>query len=211
MGTKLTDAFAKYGFCVAIRGAEGGGKVEGLPAFTFTSDDGDKDLKCPTELGITDRREAELSKLGFLPLCHYKNTDYSVFFGGQTTQKPKKYDRPEATANAAISARMPYLMATSRFAHYLKVMARDMIGSFKEAGNIEDDLNRWIRNYVNANEKAGQETKAKFPLREAKVEVKEIPGAPGSYNAQVWMRPWLQMEELTAALSMVASLPKGKG
>jgi type VI secretion system protein ImpC len=211
MGTKLTDAFAKYGLCVAIRGAEGGGKVEGLPAFTFTSDDGDKDLKCPTELGITDRREAELSKLGFLPLCHYKNTDYAVFFGGQTTQKPKKYDRPEATANAAISARMPYLMATSRFAHYLKVMARDMIGSFKEAGNIEDDLNRWIRNYVNANEKAGQETKAKFPLREAKVEVKEIPGAPGSYNAQVWMRPWLQFEELTAALSMVASLPKGKG
>jgi type VI secretion system protein ImpC len=211
MGTKLTDAFAKYGLCVAIRGAEGGGKVEGLPAFTFTSDDGDKDLKCPTELGITDRREAELSKLGFLPLCHYKNTDYAVFFGGQTTQKPKKYDRPEATANAAISARMPYLMATSRFAHYLKVMARDMIGSFKEAGNIEDDLNRWIRNYVNSNEKAGQETKAKFPLREAKVEVKEIPGAPGSYNAQVWMRPWLQFEELTAALSMVASLPKGKG
>jgi type VI secretion system protein ImpC len=211
MGTKLTDAYAKYGICVAIRGAEGGGKVEGLPAFVFKSDDGDSDLKCPTELGITDRREAELSKLGFLPLCHYKNTDYAVFFGGQTTQKPKKYDRPEATANAAISARMPYIMATSRFAHYLKVMARDMIGSFKEAGNIEDDLNRWIKNYVNSNEKAGQETKAKYPLREAKVEVKEIPGAPGSYNAQVWMRPWLQFEELTASLSMVASLPKAKG
>ncbi|HZW34959.1 MAG TPA: type VI secretion system contractile sheath large subunit [Isosphaeraceae bacterium] len=211
MGTKLTDAFAKYGICVAIRGAEGGGKVEGLPAFTFTSDDGDKDLKCPTELGITDRREAELSKLGFLPLCHYKNTDYAVFFGGQTAQKPKKFDRPEATANAAISARMPYIMATSRFAHYLKVMARDMIGSFKEAGNIEDDLNRWIKNYVNSNEKAGQETKAKYPLREAKVAVKEVPGAPGSYTAQVWMRPWLQFEELTAALSMVANLPKAQG
>jgi type VI secretion system protein ImpC len=211
MGARLTDAYSKHGLCVAIRGAEGGGKVEGLPAFTFTSDDGDRDLKCPTELGITDRREAELGKLGFLPLCHYKNTDYAVFFGGQTTQKPKKYDRPEATANAAISARMPYLMATSRFAHYLKVMARDMIGSFKEASNIEDDLNRWIKNYVNSNEKAGQETKAKFPLREARVEVKEIPGAPGSYNAQCWMRPWLQFEELTAALSMVASLPKPKG
>ena len=138
LGTRMTDAFAKYGFCTAIRGAEGGGKVEGLPAFVFTSDDGDRDLKCPTEIGITDRRENELSKLGFLPLCHYKNTDYAVFFGGQTTQKPKKYDRPEATANAAISARLPYIMATSRFAHYLKVMARDWIGCFKEAAGTRD-------------------------------------------------------------------------
>jgi type VI secretion system protein ImpC len=132
LGTRMTDSFAKSGFCVAIRGAEGGGKVEGLPAHVFTSDDGDPDLKCPTEIGITDRREAELSKLGFLPLCHYKNTDYAVFFGAQTAQKPKKYDKPEATANAAISARLPYIMATSRFAHYLKVMARDKIGSFME-------------------------------------------------------------------------------
>jgi type VI secretion system protein ImpC len=211
MGTKMTDAFAKYGFCTAIRGAEGGGKVEGLPAFIFTSDDGDKDLKCPTEIGITDRREAELSKLGFLPLCHYKNTDYSVFFGGQTTQKPKKYDRPEATANAAISARLPYMMATSRFAHYLKVMARDWIGSFKEAGDVENDLNRWIKNYVNASETSGQETRAKYPLREAKVVVKEIPGQPGSYNAIAWMRPWLQFEELTTSMRMVASIPKTAG
>lgn len=208
MGVRFTDAFAKYGFCTAIRGAEGGGKVEGLPAFVFTSDDGDKDLKCPTEIGITDRRESELGKLGFLPLSHYKNTDYAVFFGGQTTQKPKKYDRPEATANAAISARLPYIMATSRFAHYLKVMARDMIGSFKEASNVEDDLNRWIKNYVNGNEKAGQEMKAKFPLREAKVVVQEIPGQPGSYNAVCWMRPWLQFEELTTSMRMVASIPK---
>lgn len=211
MGTKMTDAFAKYGFCTAIRGAEGGGKVEGLPAFIFTSDDGDKDLKCPTEIGITDRREAELSKLGFLPLCHYKNTDYSVFFGGQTTQKPKKYDRPEATANAAISARLPYMMATSRFAHYLKVMARDWIGSFKEAADVENELNRWIKNYVNASETSGQETRAKYPLREAKVVVQEIPGQPGSYNAIAWMRPWLQFEELTTSMRMVASIPKTAG
>jgi type VI secretion system protein ImpC len=208
MGTKLTDAFAKYSFCVAIRGAEGGGKVEGLPAHVFTSDDGDADLKCPTEIGITDRREAELSKLGLLPLCHYKNTDYAVFFGAQTVQKPKKYDRPEATANAAISARLPYIMATSRFAHYLKVMARDKIGSFMEASNCEDWLNRWIMNYVNSNEKSGQETKAKYPLRDAKVQVKEIPGKPGSYNAVAYLRPWLQLEELTASLRMVARIPK---
>ena len=208
MGTKLTDAFSQYGWCTAIRGAEGGGKVDNLPSHVFTSDDGDPDQKCPTEIGITDRREAELSKLGFLPLCHYKNTDYAVFFGAQTTQKPKKYDRPEATANAAISARLPYIMATSRFAHYLKVMARDKIGSFMEASDCEVWLNRWIQNYVNADAGAGQEMKAKYPLAEAKVQVKEIPGAPGSYNAVAYMRPWLQMEELTTSMRMVARIPQ---
>lgn len=208
MGTRLTDSFAKSGFCVAIRGAEGGGKVENLPSHIFTSDDGDLDAKCPTEIGITDRREFELSNQGFLPLCHYRNTDYAVFFGAQSTQKPKKYDRPEATANAAISARLPYLMATSRFAHYLKVMARDKIGSFMEASDVERWLNRWIMNYVNTNPDAGQETKAKYPLREAKVEVKEIPGKPGSYNAIAYMRPWLQMEELTTSMRMVARIPQ---
>ncbi len=207
MGTKLTDAFAKYNFCTMIRGAEGGGKVEGLPAHVFLSDDGDADLKCPTEIGITDRREAELSKVGFLPLCHYKNTDYAVFFGAQTAQKPKKYDRPDATANAAISARLPYIMATSRFAHYLKVMARDKIGSFMEASDCEAWLNRWINNYVNGSPEAGPEMKARYPLREAKVEVKEIPGKPGSYNAVAYLRPWLQLEELTASLRMVARIP----
>jgi type VI secretion system protein ImpC len=208
MGTKLTDAFSKYGWCTAIRGAEGGGKVEGLPAHIFQADDGDMDLKCPTEIAITDRREAELSKLGFLPLCHYKNTDYAVFFGAQTTQKPKKYDRPEATANAAISARLPYLMATSRFAHYLKVIARDKIGSFMEADECQAWLDRWIHNYVSADPKPSQDAKARYPLREAKVEVKEIPGQPGSYNAIAWMRPWLQLEELTTSLRMVARIPK---
>jgi type VI secretion system protein ImpC len=208
MGTRLTDAFAQTGFCVAIRGAEGGGKVENLPFHVFTSDDGDLDAKCPTEIGITDRREFELSNLGFQPLSHYKNTDYAVFFGAQSTQKPKKYDRPEATANAAISARLPYLMATSRFAHYLKVMARDKIGSFMEATDVEAWLNRWINNYVNSNESAGQEMKARFPLREARVEVREIPGRPGSYNAIAYLRPWLQMEELTTSMRLVARIPK---
>ncbi|MGA8197112.1 MAG: type VI secretion system contractile sheath large subunit [Acetobacteraceae bacterium] len=207
LGTKLTDAFAKFGFCTAIRGAEGGGKVENLPYHVFTSDDGDLDAKCPTEIAITDRREFELSNLGFLPLCHYKNTDYSVFFGAQSVQKPKKYDRPEATSNAAISARLPYIMATSRFAHYLKVMARDKIGSFMEASDVERWLNRWINNYVNGNENAGQEMKARFPLREARIDVREIPGKPGSYNAIAYLRPWLQMEELTTSLRMVARIP----
>ncbi|WP_404365736.1 type VI secretion system contractile sheath large subunit [Marinobacter sp.] len=208
LGTRMTQAFAKYGFCTAIRGAEGGGKVEGLPTHIFKSDDGDPDLKCPTEIGITDRREAELSKLGFLPLSHYKNTDYAVFFGAQSCQKPKIYDNPDATANAAISARLPYMMATSRFAHYLKVMARDKIGSFMEAEDVESWLNRWILGYVNASEGGGQEIRAKFPLADAKVQVREIPGRPGSYNAIAWLRPWLQMEELTTSLRLVAKIPE---
>lgn len=207
LAARMTDAFAQYGWCTAIRGAEGGGKVSNLPTHVFQSDDGDLDTQCPTEIGITDRREKELSDLGFLPLCHYKNTDYSVFFGAQTTQNPKKYDRPEATANAAISARLPYIMATSRFAHYLKVMARDKIGSFMEASDCETWLNRWIKNYVDATEGAGQEARAKYPLREARVEVKEVPGSPGSYSAVAHLRPWLQFEELTTSMRLVARIP----
>ncbi len=208
MGTTLTKSYAEYGWCTSIRGAEGGGKVEGLPSHTFVSDDGDVDQKCPTEIGITDRREAELSKLGFLPLCHYKNTDYAVFFGAQTTQKPKKFDDPAATANSEISARLPYIMATSRIAHFLKVMARDKIGSFMEAGDAEEWLNRWISSYVNASPGASAEMKARFPLAEASIEVKEVPGQPGVYSAIAYMRPWLQMEELSASMRMVASIPK---
>lgn len=207
LGTRLTDAYAKFGWCTAIRGAENGGKVEGLPAHVFTADDGDKDLKCPTEIAITDRREAELSKLGFLPLCHYKNTDYAVFFGAQTAQKAKKYDRPEATANAAISARLPYIMATSRIAHFLKVIARDKIGSFMERQDCEEWLKRWIANYVSTDPHPSDEVKARYPLAEAEIKVEEIPGAPGSYNAVAWLRPWLQLEELTTSLRMVAKIP----
>ncbi|WP_083672015.1 type VI secretion system contractile sheath large subunit [Sphingomonas montana] len=208
MGTKMTAAFSESGWTTAIRGAEGGGKVADLPTHQFVSDDGDLSEQCPTEIAITSRREKELSDLGFLPLSHYKNTDYAVFFGAQTTQKPKKYDRPEATENAAISARLPYIMASSRFAHYLKVMARDKIGSFMEIDDVSTWLNRWILNYVNAAEGGGQEIRAKFPLREGRVEVTAVPGAPGSYNAVAYLRPWLQMEELTASLRLVARIPQ---
>ena len=207
MGAKLTEAFAKYGWCTAIRGREGGGTVSGLPSHIFMDETGAADMKCPTEIALTDRRGAELDKLGFLPLCHYKNEDFAVFFGGQTAQKPKKYDRPEASANAEISARLPYIMATSRIAHYLKVMARDKIGSFMEVKDCEDWLNRWIKGYVNGNPNAGQEMKAKYPLAEARVTVSEIPGKPGSYNAVAHLRPWLQFEELTTSLRMVARIP----
>lgn len=208
MGTNLTRAFAQTNWCTAIRGVENGGKVEGLPVHNFMSDDGDIDSQCPTEIGITDRREAELSKEGFLSLCHFKNTDYSVFFGAQTCQRPKKYDKPDATANAAISARLPYIMASSRIAHYLKCIARDKIGSFLERQDMENFLKRWISNYVLADDKPSPEMKAKYPLAEARISVEEIPGAPGSYNAIAIMRPWLQLEELSTSLRMVAKLPQ---
>lgn len=207
-GAVLTRAFAENGFCTAIRGAEGGGRVDGLPTHVFKSDDGDMDSKCPTEVGITDRREAELSNLGFLPLSHYKNTDYAVFFGGQSVQKPKKYDDPDATANAAISARLPYLMATSRFSHFLKVMARDKIGSSMEAADCEKWLNDWIMNYVNSSKTSSAELRAKKPLAAASITVEEIPGSPGSYNAVAYLQPWLQMEELTTSMRLVAKVPK---
>lgn len=207
LASRLTNAFADYGWCTAIRGAEGGGKVTNLPVHLSTTDDGDIAMQCPTEIAITDRREAELSSLGFLPLSHYKNTDYAVFFGGQTVQKPKVFDLPDATANAAISSRLPYIMATSRIAHYLKVMARDKVGSFMEAEDMEHWLNRWINNYVNASEEGGQDMRAQYPLREAKIQVTPVPGSPGSYNAVAWLRPWLQMEELTTSLRMVARIP----
>ena len=208
LATRLTAAFSEMNWCTAIRGANSGGKVEGLPTHIFKSDDGDTDIKCPTEIAITDRREKELSDLGFMPLSHYKNTDYSVFFGGQTTQKAKEYDKPAATENAAISARLPYIMAASRIGHYLKVMARDNIGSFKEATDVEKWLNEWIMQYVAAEDSPTEETKAKRPLREAKITVAEIPGAPGAYNAVAHLRPFLQMEELNASVRMVTKLPQ---
>lgn len=208
MGTNLTRAFSQTNWCTAIRGVENGGKVEGLPVHNFMSDDGDIDSQCPTEIGITDRREAELSKEGFLSLCHFKNTDYSVFFGAQTCQRPKKYDKADATANAAISARLPYIMASSRIAHYLKCIARDKIGSFLERKDMEDFLRNWIANYVLADDKPSAEMKAKYPLAEAQIDVQEIPGAPGSYNAVALLRPWLQLEELSTSLRMVAKLPQ---
>ena len=208
LGSRLTAAFSDYGFCTAIRGEDSGGKVENLPLHQFTTADGDYDNQCPTEVNIPDRRDAELSRVGFAPLVHYKNTDYAVFFSGQTVQKPKKYDSADETANAEISARLPYIMATARFAHYLKVMARGRVGSFMEASDCEIWLNKWITNYVNDSTAASDEAKARRPLREARVEVEEVAGQPGVYNAVALLRPWLQMEELTASLRMVARIPK---
>jgi type VI secretion system protein ImpC len=207
MTQRITNAFALYGWCAAIRGVEGGGVVAGLPTHTFKTDEGDIALKCPTEIAITDRREKELDGLGFVALCHCKGTDYAAFFGGQTTQKPKLYDTDQANANARISARLPYILAASRFAHYLKVICRDKVGSFQTKETLGTYLNRWINNYVLATDDAGQELKAQYPLREARIDVTDLPANPGAYRAVAFLRPHFQLEELTTSIRLVAELP----
>lgn len=207
LGQRITNAFALHHWCAAIRGVEGGGIVQGLPAHTFRTDEGDIALKCPTEIAITDRREKELNDLGFVSLVHCKGTDYAAFFGGQTANKPKTYSTPQANANAFLSAQLPYILASSRFAHYLKAIMRDKIGSFLTRDNVERFLNDWIANYILLRDDAGQETKAKYPLREARVDVTEVAGKPGSYRAVVFLRPHFQLNELTASLRLVAELP----
>lgn len=211
MGTNITRAFKQFGWCSSIRGTESGGIVQGLPCHTFPTDDGGVDMKCPTEIGITDRREAELAKNGFMPLSHYKNTDYAVFMGAQSLHKPAEYDDPDATANANLGARLPYLFASCRFAHYLKCMVRDKIGSFKERDDMQNWLNKWITQYVTTDPSASEETKARYPLAAAEVKVEEVPGNPGYYRAVFALRPHYQLEGLTVSLRLVSKLPSAKG
>ncbi len=207
MGTCLTEAFSMYGWCVAIRGVEGGGLVQGLPTHTFETDDGEVAMKCPTEVAITDRREKEFADNGFIPLVHCKGTDYAAFFGTQSANKPKKYDSDAANANSRLSTQLQYIFAVSRFAHYLKSMMRDKVGSFMSRKNTEMFLNQWINNYVTDDDNASPATKAQYPLREARVDVAEIPGKPGCYRAVAFLRPHFQLDELSVSLRLVADLP----
>jgi type VI secretion system protein ImpC len=210
LGTRMTNSFSKYGMCVAMRGVEGGGLVEGLPVHNFSTDEGDVVMKCPTEVPITDRREKELSDLGFVPLVHCKGSDYAAFFGVQSAQKPKLYDEPAANANARLSTQLPYIMAVSRFAHYLKAMMREKIGSFMSREQAEAFLNKWIIQYVTPDDSASQDAKSKRPLREASIKVSEVPGKPGVYRAVAFLRPHFQLDELTVSLRLVAELPASK-
>jgi len=207
LGTRMTNSYSMYGMCVAMRGVEGGGLVEGLPTHNFYTDAGDLALKCPTEIPITDRREKELADLGFVPLVHCKDTDYAAFFSVQSCQKPKLYDTDSANANARLSAQLPYIMACSRFAHYLKAMMRDKIGSFMSREEAETFLNRWITRYVTPDDSASPAAKAERPLREARIDVSEVPGKPGVYRAVAFLRPHFQLDELTVSLRLVAELP----
>ncbi len=212
MAANINRSFKMFGWCSRIRGVESGGAVEGLPVHTFPTDDGGVDMKCPTEIAISDRREAELAKNGFMPLLHKKNTDIAAFIGAQSLQKPAEYDDPDASANANLAARLPYLFAISRFAHYLKCIVRDKIGSFKERGDMESWLNSWISQYVLSNpESAGEETKARYPLAAAEVVVEEVEGNPGYYTSKFYLRPHYQLEGLTVSLRLVSKLPSVKG
>ena len=207
LGSKMTQSFSMYGMCVAMRGVEGGGLVEGLPAHTFKTDDGDIDLKSPTEVTMTERRSKELSDLGFVPIEHCKGTDKAAFFSVQSCQKAKLYDTDAANANARLSTQLPYIMAVSRFAHYLKVMMRDKIGSFMSREEAETFLNRWITKYVTPDDSARPAAKAERPLREARIDVTEVPGKPGVYRAVAFLRPHFQLDEITIGLRLVAELP----
>jgi type VI secretion system protein ImpC len=207
LGQQITTAFSLYGWCAAIRGVEGGGLVEGLPLHTFTTPAGDMVAKIPTEVAITDRREKELNDLGFIALCYEKGTDSACFFGGATVQKPQVYTVPAANANAQASALLPYVLAASRFAHYIKQIGREKVGSFQTRTGLEKYLNNWIADYVLLNDDAPQSAKAAYPLREARIDVTEVPGQVGAYNATVFLRPHFQLEELTASIRLVAQLP----
>lgn len=207
LAQRVTNAFALHGWLAAIRGVEGGGLVEGLPAHTFKTDSGDIKLTCPTQVSISDRREKELNDLGFMAILHCKGSDKAAFFGGQTTNQSKIYNTDAANANARISALLPYVLNASRFAHYIKVIMRDKIGSFSTRDGISNFLNNWIGNYVLVDDAASQEMKASYPLRDARVDVTDIPGRPGSYRATVFLRPHFQLEELSTSIRLVAELP----
>ncbi|HHH45654.1 MAG TPA: type VI secretion system contractile sheath large subunit [Thiotrichales bacterium] len=211
MGTNITRAFKLYGWCSRIRGVESGGAVTNLPTYTFPTDDGGVDMKCPTEIAISDRREAELARLGLMPLIHKKNTDFAAFIGAQSLHKPAEYDDPDATANARLAARLPYIFAVSRFAHYLKAIVRDKIGSFKEKEDMERWLNNWIMNYVEPDPaNASEEAKARRPLADAEVRIEENEDDPGYYRAFFYLRPHYQLEGLTVSLRLVSKLPSQK-
>lgn len=208
MAININRAFKLYGWCTSIRGVESGGAVEGLPVHTFPSDDGGVDMKCPTEIAISDRREAELAACGLMPLIHRKNTDTAAFIGAQSLQKPQEYMDPDATSNARLAARLPYLFASCRFAHYLKCMVRDKVGSFKERADMERFLSDWIMNYVILNpENAGETARAMKPLAGAEVKVQEVEGNPGYYSATFHLRPHYQLEGVNISMSLVSRLP----
>jgi len=207
LGRVITRAFELHGWTAAIKGVEGGGLVEGLPAYTYETEDGDISLNCPTQVAITDRREKELNDLGFMAICHCKGSDKAAFFGGQTTNKARQYLSESANKNAQISAMLPYMLASARFAHYIKVMMRERVGTFMTRQNVSDYLNSWITQYVLLDDGAPQAMKARFPLRDARIDVTEVEDKVGAYRATVFLRPHFQLEELTASIRLVAELP----
>ncbi|TPD96867.1 MULTISPECIES: type VI secretion system contractile sheath large subunit [Pantoea] len=208
---RMISAFEDHGWCAAIRGVEGGGLVKSMPVYNYISHTGEKVLQCPTEVAISDRREKELADLGFIPLVYCKGTDYAAFFAVQSANKPRKYDSNLANANARLSNQLQYIMTTSRFAHYLKSIVRDKVGSFMSRTECQNFLQNWINQYVVGSDNVGLHIKASHPLREARIEVVDVPGCPGSYRAVAYLRPHFQLEGLTMSLRLVAELPASAG
>lgn len=212
MAVNINRSFKEYGWCSRIRGIESGGAVEGLPTHTFPSDDGGVDQKCPTEIAISDRRESELAKNGMMPLIHRKNSDIAAFIGAQSLHKPAEYDDPDATANANLAARLPYLFATCRFAHYLKCIVRDKVGSYKSRDDMQSWLQEWVNQYVDFNSATSpEEVKARQPLAAAEVVVEEVEGNPGYYSSKFFLKPHYQLEGLSVSLRLTSKLPSEKG
>jgi type VI secretion system protein ImpC len=213
MAANVNRAFKEWGWCTRIRGVQSGGEVINLPTHTFPTDDGGVDLKCPTEIAISDRREHELAKSGLIPIIHRKNTDKAAFIGAQSVYKAKAYqgkDGVEATASDNLSSRLPYMFAVSRFAHYLKCMVRDKIGSTKEKEELQRWLQEWITEYVDGDPANSSEAiKARKPLAAAKVEIFPNEENPGYYNARFYLRPHYQLEGVDIGMSLVSRLPGG--
>ena len=211
MAVNINRSFKEFGWCSRIRGIESGGAVEGLPVHAFPTDDGGVDIKCPTEIAISDRREAELARSGFMPLIHRKHSDFAAFIGAQSLQKPTEYDDPDASANARLATRLPYLFACCRFAHYLKCIVRDKLGSFKDRDAMERWLQDWIMNYVDGDPAhSSEQTKARRPLAAAEVVIEPVEGDPGYYRSRFYLRPHYQLEGLTVSLRLVSRLPSEK-
>lgn len=211
LASRMISAFEEHGWCAAIRGVEGGGLVKSMPVYNYISQTGEKVLQCPTEVAISDRREKELADLGFIPLVYCKGTDYATFFAVQSANKPRKYDSDLANANARLSSQLQYIMTTSRFAHYLKSIVRDKVGSFMSRTECQNFLQNWINQYVVGSDNVGLNIKASHPLREARIEVVDVPGCPGSYRAIAYLRPHFQLEGLSMSLRLVAELPASAG
>jgi len=211
MAVNINRAYKEFGWCTRIRGVQSGGEVINLPAHTFPTDDGGVDLKCPTEISITDRREAELAKAGLIPIVHRKNSDKAAFIGAQALYKPKAYFGPDgvaATASDNLSARLPYMFAVSRFAHYLKCMIRDKVGSTYEKDALTKWLQEWINQYVDGDPaNSTEQTKARRPLADARVDIYEHEENPGYYSAKFYLRPHYQLEGVDVGLSLVSRLP----
>lgn len=211
MAANITRAYKLYGWCSRIRGVESGGAVENLSTYTFPTDKGGYASQCPTEVSITDRREMELANAGLMPLVYKQNSNMAAFIGAQSLHKPAAYDNPDATKNAQLGARLPYIFACSRFAHYLKHMVRNKVGSYMERDDMEKWLGGWINNYVLANTNASEAQKARSPLAAAEVEVVSDPENPGMYSAKFFLRPHYQLEGTNVSLRLVSKLPSQVG